>query len=386
MKKGHKIRRYGNIYSASGSNSPIIVLAMVAGLAVFSLLGWTLYPLAYDFVSNFDNPANTSNQPGEPAIVSPSQHEPTTSAPQLPVATQSLQTGIYVPTNLVNDSTAFSALLETAKQSGATYVLVDAKDVSGMVHFASSNPIAIRSLAVSPTAFDAKTVATQIRDAGLVPVARIHAFRDNTVARANREMAVGYYDSTYVWLDNSAELGGRAWLNPYEPASQNYVIDIALELSNAGFQQVMLDSATFPLGVGLDKAGYGSNTATAKNEVIRRFVTEFENRLSEAKAGTIVHLSDELLFAQDYIAKPEQNVLASATVEAVEDSASLTKIVTALKSRVAANGQIGLLVTSQRQDGSVLTTGELDQIKKTVAAQGASICFFYNLEGSYSLQ
>lgn len=389
MKKGHKIKRYGNIYSPS-SGSPVIFIAMLAGVVIFSLIGWTTYPFVYEFVSNLDKPAVTSHPPASSTVDTPVVGSEPASEPPVsePAKQQPLKKGIYIPANIVNDAAAFDALLSNAADAGVSYALLDAKDVQGNVQFVTGNEVAIRSGAVSPTAFDAALVAQKITAAGLEPVARMHAFRDNIAAKANRSMAVGYYDTQYVWLDNAPELGGRAWLNPYSHEAAQYISDLIVELSQAGFSQVVLDSVTFPTGVGLDKASYGKDDygkdfSQPKNQVIRERVTAFENIQMKHGIRCIVFLSEEALQSPDYITEPAwiMGTVSPQTSEGVDSA------IASLKQKAhPEGGKVNLLLPTSRSDGSVMTAAELAALEEQAAKQGVSMLVYYHPEGSYSLQ
>ena len=49
---------------------------------------------------------------------------------------------------------------------------------------------------------------------GITPVGRIYAFKDPLAASVHLESAVHYQETEWAWLDNSAAMGGKAWLNP----------------------------------------------------------------------------------------------------------------------------------------------------------------------------
>ena len=51
-KKGTKSRRYGNIYGRGmGSGSWQIVVAMIAGVLLFGVIGWSLYTPIHSWIA-----------------------------------------------------------------------------------------------------------------------------------------------------------------------------------------------------------------------------------------------------------------------------------------------------------------------------------------------
>lgn len=66
-KKGTKIRRYGNIYGRGmGSGSWQIVVAMIAGVLLFGVIGWSLYTPIHSWIAGLgeERPAASSMAPG----------------------------------------------------------------------------------------------------------------------------------------------------------------------------------------------------------------------------------------------------------------------------------------------------------------------------------
>ena len=75
-KKGTKIRRYGNIYGRGmGSGSWQIVVAMIAGVLLFGVIGWSLYTPIHSWIAGLgeERPAASSMAP---VLSSQPQQEP----------------------------------------------------------------------------------------------------------------------------------------------------------------------------------------------------------------------------------------------------------------------------------------------------------------------
>ena len=124
------------------------------------------------------------------------------------------------------------------------------------------------------------------------PAVRLHAFKDALAPEADRDMAVHYYDTETYWLDNSPELGGKKWLNPYSDKAQEYILSLIEELCDMGFETVLLDSVQFPSGMALDKAGYGEAAKTVtKSQLLSDFVKKAQ-QAAEAKGAQLIVCTD----------------------------------------------------------------------------------------------
>lgn len=309
-KKGTKIKRYGNIYGRGmGAGSWPILIAMIFGVVLFGVIGWSLYTPVHEFVMNLG-----SQPPPEPsstaAAVSSSetpepQQQTTQPAPENSVPSQPQPAGtapanqhqgmrgIYLPQTQLMDDTVLSNMLASASQAQLNTVVVDAKDATGAVLFASENAVAQKAGASADIAYSAQHVAEVISNKGFVPAARIHAFHDSITPLNEREMAVHYYDTDIFWYDNSPNMGGKPWLNPYSQSAQQYIISLAGELCSQGFKIILLDSVQFPSGVGLDKAGYGTAAkTTTKDQVLAQFVDAISAAV-KAKGGELILCTQE---------------------------------------------------------------------------------------------
>ncbi len=307
-RKGTKIKRYGNIYGRGmGAGSWPILIAMFFGVLLFGVIGWSLYTPVHEFVMKLGTeppaglsaavsaPAASESQPQTPQSAPENASRPETSQPTAPAPVNqgTGMRGIYLPQAQLLDNAVLSNMLASAVNAQLNTVVVDAKDATGAVLFSSENALAQKAGAASDTAYSAKQVAQAIGDKGLIPAARIHAFRDSIAPLQERDMAVHYYDTDIFWYDNSPDLGGKPWLNPYSQGAQQYIISLAGELCSQGFKVILLDSVQFPSGVGLDKAGYGPVAKTTTRDAA---LTQFVNAVSaavKAKGGELILCTQE---------------------------------------------------------------------------------------------
>lgn len=235
----------------------------------------------------FEHPLSTG-QPDSTgdATTTTSGTTTTTTTVQTPVAT-GLTGGVkafWLPHSALTDPTALAATLKSAADAGFDSLVVDMKDGNGTLYYRSATERAeqVNSFAADAlTAAELKTLFTTIKEAGLRPIARVYAFKDNAAARVLADARVTPTgNSGWVWYDNNPANGGKAWLNPYADAAHTYVIDIAKELRDAGAAAIMLDGVQFPNQV--SGASFGSTDATkGRSEVLTAFVKEAEALLGD---------------------------------------------------------------------------------------------------------
>lgn len=386
-KKGTRIKRYGSIYGRN-SGSIVIAVAMIIGLLIFAVVGWLLYTPIHDWIMNIGS--EKTQQPASSVTESDSSLQQSDisrylDSKYLGGAKPTDIKGIYIPAQALSDGQNLFALLENAASAGFNTVLTDAKNAVGTVLYSSDNAIGKMSGIAAESTYDAAAAADTIKSAGLIPAARLHAFKDPAAAISDRELAVTYYDTEMYWYDNSPELGGKPWMNPYSDKAREYIISLAQELCDSGFEMIMLDSVQFPTGYALDKAGYGEKSdSIGRAQILSRFVDEIRAAVEEKGAVLVLCCSTDWLTADDemnqmiYGGSPADYFTENVMVNMPQDSESWKSIISQISVKTDSE-QISLIPVFTA-DGSVMDN---ESLQNAVEASGAKEFIFYNPHGSY---
>lgn len=221
----------------------------------------------------------------------PSQPQSGTENPDVPADQPSTPADVanirafYLPTSALSvDSLTDTSLLQEAKAAGFNAVLFDLKDAEGTLYYTFSCPQAKKVNAYAPGALTADQLTalfSLIREAGLQPIPRLYAFRDNLGGKALTDARISHVDNHgWSWLDAAADKGGRRWLNPYSDAAHAYVGALADELKEMGAAAIMLDGVEFPHQ--LKDAYLGEDASTMdKGDALTAFVAKMRSRLGE---------------------------------------------------------------------------------------------------------
>ena len=123
-----------------------------------------------------------------------------------------------------------------------------------------------------------KELLAKLDELGVYTIARIVCFSDPILPRAHPERAVidGRPNKHgHVWAD----WGNRnTWLDPYHPANQQMVIDLAKRAETLGFREVQLDYIRFPVDEATTFAVFPSQTTQTRAELL----TELMRRVDAA--------------------------------------------------------------------------------------------------------
>ena len=261
--KRQKVKRYRrSFYSREmrvkkGIGIAVLVLVVLAAawVAAPHVLDWATHTW-YTVVRNRDlsasSPAGGSASSAAESTASSVAEEPAASSEAQPevvtpaVDGTAIVEGAWAEADLttLTDDAAIRAAAQQLAAQGAKYAVVTLKDAAGAVYYASQVPAAAASPA--GVTVDPAKVASILKDEGLIPVAKLAAFRDPAGARVDHAMAIRYKNQEYLWLDNKASAGGNPWLNPYAAEAVQYIGDLIDELHTAGFDQIVLENVQFP--------------------------------------------------------------------------------------------------------------------------------------------
>ncbi len=136
---------------------------------------------------------------------------------------------LYTPAFIFADKDKRAALIKTAKASNANALVIDVKDTTGVVM-----PDELGSW------------VAEVREAGLIPIARVVCFQDNEWAKKHPEYALQNPDGS-LWIHK-----GLYWLDPAAPQNAERVRDISLRAADLGFLEINLDYVRFPTDGAVD--------------------------------------------------------------------------------------------------------------------------------------
>ena len=288
--KRQKVKRYRRSFYSRGTRIKkgigivVLVLAVLgaAWLAAPHVLDWATHTW-YTVVKNRDLEAESASRAAasSEAAASSAVQEAASSQPE-PEQPKELDgkaiTGgswAAVDVSTLADDAAIRAAAQQLKAQGADYGLVTLKTPDGSICYASQVPAAAQSIA--DTTVDPARIAAIFREEGLIPVAKLAAFRDPAGARADHAMAIGYKGQAYLWLDNKTSADGKPWLNPYADAAVQYIGGLIDELHTAGFEQMVLENVQFPASTS-SKQDYGTTNGVSRADQLRADMAVWEQR------------------------------------------------------------------------------------------------------------
>lgn len=295
MGKPYKIKRHKRIYRRSAGSIILRVAVIVAAIGILFALGWALYAPVSDWIqqrqTNLEQNSTTigSSQEKIPVQTAEPTEQPqdTNNLPPAKTSNSSASAVAYLPIQTVADPAKFSAALNSAKAKGYDSIMFDLKSSDGTVNYPIAYQAASDARATSASPVDLNSIVSQIKEAGLIPVASIYTFRDHIYPSANKSAATLYKNSDFLWVDNAPDKGGKPWINPFSTEGQAYIRKIVDDACAAGFQMIVLQGTQFPTGYSLDMIDYGEHAADNKNAFLKQYLEQ----MTEYAANKGVELS-----------------------------------------------------------------------------------------------
>lgn len=207
--------------------------------------------------------------------------------------------GIRVGAEAAQSDESFESLLRLADDTAVNALVFDTKQEGGRVLYDTAVAAAHEMGAVEVFYDPAERIA-QAHERGLYTITRVVSFEDAHRATAFPE----------------ERLAGP-WLDPAAPGARQYVLDLAEEACEIGFDEIQFDYVRYPSGSAAEVSGQRDLTQEQRVRAISSFLQEARDLLhpmgcavSAAVFGIVVSSSDDQGIGQ----RPEE---VSAQVDAL---------------------------------------------------------------------
>ncbi len=180
--------------------------------------------------------------------------------------------GLYLTGWTVGNMSKVNHYIELAKNSEINSYVVDIKDDDGYVGYESGIP-EVRQIKAWQAKYDVDKVIKAFHENNIHVIGRIVCFKDPILSSRKPDLAIRN-SSGGVWKDKN----GLSWLNPYNKDSWPYLLDIAKEAVNKGFDEIQFDYVRFA-NDGDKRAMNFGDTSQKKYEAIDSFLAYARNEL-----------------------------------------------------------------------------------------------------------
>lgn len=212
--------------------------------------------------------------------------------------------GIYV-SGPVAGTQKMDELIELVDSTELNTLVIDIKNDEGRVTYKMQTDTVLQIEAGIDYITDIKSLVAKCKKKNIYLIARIVAFKDPYLAEKCPELAIKTKNGE-VFHDKK----GLAWVNPYNHEVWDYLIEVAAEAANAGFDEIQFDYIRFSTDLKTDKLDLGEDADNkSKTDIITEFTDYAYQQLSPLGVyvaadvyGTIIDSKiDQDIVGQDYV-------------------------------------------------------------------------------------
>jgi hypothetical protein len=227
-----------------------------------------------------------SISPGQTILITHSSDPLTLSFKNRKKPPVSFSRGIYFTGNSMGRESIINTVLKY-KDVGINAVVFDVKDVGGDITYYSRVPeVQDMNLHKHHSIDDMRKLVAELKKNGIYVIARIACFRDILIAKNKRDWAI-QTPSGGLWNQSSGEI----WCDPTSRGMQDYIISLAIEMTDYGVDEIQLDYIRFPTSGNLSEARYAYDFGKKNHE---QTISEFLQRIAAEVHSRNVNLSIDI--------------------------------------------------------------------------------------------
>lgn len=177
--------------------------------------------------------------------------------------------------------------MEKLAAAGGNALLVTMKDREGRLSYVSELELA-QALQSSGGDLKVNEAVRQLHEEGVYLVARMECFRDELLPYYDADTALRTH-SGYRWTDPE----GIHWVDPTNDTVRNYLKDVARELAEMGFDEIVLSAAAYPTEGHLEYLQEGASYPVEQEDGLTQVLDRFYEEMAVVLADTPARLSVE---------------------------------------------------------------------------------------------
>jgi hypothetical protein len=230
------------------------------------------------------------------------QQKPSPEVKQIQSLKPDLIKGIYTTAWIAGSSKWFPKLVDFIDETEFNALVIDVKDDTGTLSYKSEIPLTKEIGSSQKKIADPRKMLQTLRDHQIYPIARIVVFKDPFLAKKKPEWAVKDV-SGGLWQDRK----GLYWVDPNNKLTWDYIIDIAKEAVELGFQEIQFDYVRFTSDGNLKRCVYPYGTGQLRQDVIKDFLQYAKTKLQPYKVpisadifGLVTSTDDDMGIGQKF--------------------------------------------------------------------------------------
>lgn len=194
--------------------------------------------------------------------------------------------GIYVSGPIAGTKKYMDELIDLVDTTELNAMVIDIKNDDGEITYKMDLPEVKELEADVNYISDIKGLIVKLKEKDIYLIARIVAFKDPVLAKGRPDLSLKKKDGS-IFYDKS----GLSWVNPYKKEVWDYLVAVAKEAANLGFDEIQFDYIRFSTDSGIKEVNFGEE---GKKKSKIETITEFTKYASENLKPLGVYVSADV--------------------------------------------------------------------------------------------
>ena len=192
------------------------------------------------------------------------------------VSTPGVVKGIYMTSWTASSPKYRDGLVKLVDSTELNSIVIDIKDYSGKIVFPIVDNSILKAYGSEEVRIrDLQDFIESLHKKGIYVIGRIAVFQDAYFVKHRPDLAVKNKLGTEVWKDRK----GISWVDAGSREYWDYIILLAKEAREIGFDEINFDYIRFPSDGNMQDISYPWSTTTPKAEVLKEFFQYLHNNL-----------------------------------------------------------------------------------------------------------
>jgi hypothetical protein len=186
--------------------------------------------------------------------------------------------GIYMTSWIAGTPRLRDALVKIIDETEINTVVIDIKDYSGRVVYEVKDPKLIEIGSQEIRVSDMRDFIESLHKKGIYVIGRLAVFQDAYFVKKRPDLAVKNKKGDLVWKDRK----GISWIDAGSTEYWDYILHIAKESRNVGFDEINFDYIRFPSDGDMQDISYPFSSTTPKSIVLKNFFEYLHDNLKDS--------------------------------------------------------------------------------------------------------
>ncbi|MSR71102.1 MAG: glycoside hydrolase [Candidatus Taylorbacteria bacterium] len=193
------------------------------------------------------------------------------------ITTPEVVKGIYMTGWVAGTLTARDRVLGLIEDTEINTIVIDVKDYTGRISFEVNDPYLVKIGSSEKRIRDIREFIDSLHKKNIYVIGRISSFQDAYFVSIHPEWAVKKKSDGSVWKDHK----GISWLDVSAKPVWDYLVAIAEESYEAGFDELNFDYIRFPSDGNMSDISFPFSSEIKKSDAVNNFFVYLRNQLKD---------------------------------------------------------------------------------------------------------